>query len=752
MSNPIWSVSTDNNNLSLKGINKKKMDPEVYSVTSDDMIDGNNYWNRFQKTFGVFWLTKQILPKDADKGSIIKTTLRELLIYVAFLTTITYITFSMMNPTMYYQTKIMSDLFLDRADSSGVTFRSASQMDDFWKFAEGPLMDGLYWERWYNNDSLITKNSVLYENYLLGSPRLRQLKVKNDSCEVHRDFQRAIFTCYNFYAQVFEDREASGGKNDSSFQWQEIKSFAKNDVWGILGTYSGEGGYIVDLTLNKSVAAAKIKDLKKNLWIDRGTRAIFIDFTTYNPNINLYVVTKLIAEFPATGGMLTSWQFRTLNLLENSSDAPIALYMCFTLFVMFIIYYIIEELVEIKTMGFWPYFTSSGWNLLDIFTILISSLLVFFLFYRKYVINKIFDEADTDNNDNNESSADGETQTPMQNSSSAALQIETYQFDTLGFWSAQFSNMLAVLSFIAWVKLFKYISFNKTMSQLTSTLSRCAKDVAGFGVMFFIVFFAFAQLGYLLFGTQVKDYSSFGKSVFTLLRLILGDFDFQALEAANRVLGPIFFLSYIFFVFFVLMNMFLAIINDTYAEVKAEIGNDEEFAVMDYFKNISNQIMTKLGAQKEQIEGIQQAIKDSGLNGSKTVSFASVRLKLKERGLSDQEIEMLFSKYDCDQNRELDEQELQKMFADLEGKKSEIEKEIAENENKRPESARSMYRFAGGGGGGADVSKLTKRVDRMEYTLTVISSRIDSVLGGKVLLAPQPDKNRVDEEDLEDRP
>ena len=32
---------------------------------------------------------------------------------------------------------------------------------------------------------------------------------------------------------------------------------------------------------------------------------------------------------------------------------------------------------------------------------------------------------------------------------------------------------------------------------------QCAGDVLGFAVMFFIVFFAFAQLGYLLFGTQV---------------------------------------------------------------------------------------------------------------------------------------------------------------------------------------------------------------------------------------------------------
>lgn len=55
--------------------------------------------------------------------------------------------------------------------------------------------------------------------------------------------------------------------------------------------------------------------------------------------------------------------------------------------------------------------------------------------------------------------------------------------------------------------------------------------------------------------------------------------------------------------------MFLAIINDTYAEVKSELKEDNEFAMMDYFKSISNQILQKLGAQKDQIEEIQEAIK-----------------------------------------------------------------------------------------------------------------------------------------------
>jgi hypothetical protein len=46
------------------------------------------------------------------------------------------------------------------------------------------------------------------------------------------------------------------------------------------------------------------------------------------------------------------------------------------------------------------------------------------------------------------------------------------------------------------------------MNQLSSTLSACANDLAGFMVMFSIVFFAFAQLGYLIFGSKLEDYRS----------------------------------------------------------------------------------------------------------------------------------------------------------------------------------------------------------------------------------------------------
>lgn len=81
---------------------------------------------------------------------------------------------------------------------------------------------------------------------------------------------------------------------------------------------------------------------------------------------------------------------------------------------------------------------------------------------------------------------------------------------------------------------------------------------------------------------------------FTLFRLILGDFNFLALQQANRILGPAFFCLYIFFVFFILLNMFLAIINDTYADVKTDLADAQnEFEMGDYFRKVTRLLSWK---------------------------------------------------------------------------------------------------------------------------------------------------------------
>jgi hypothetical protein len=63
--------------------------------------------------------------------------------------------------------------------------------------------------------------------------------------------------------------------------------------WGKLATYGG-GGFIQNLALSKDESADIIDDLRRNLWINRGTRVVFIDFTVYNANVNLFCVVKSV--------------------------------------------------------------------------------------------------------------------------------------------------------------------------------------------------------------------------------------------------------------------------------------------------------------------------------------------------------------------------------------------------------------------------------------------------------------------------
>ena len=146
--------------------------------------------------------------------------------------------------------------------------------------------------------------------------------------------------------------------------------------------------------------------------------------------------------------------------------------------------------------------------------------------------------------------------------------------------------------------------------------------------MFMIVFMAYAQFGYLLFGPKLYDFSKMSYSAYTLMRTMLGDFDFPAFQAAHPVIGPVFFIFYIFVVFFILLNMFLAIINDTYSEVKEEIAAQKnDFEIADYFKRGYNNMLGKVGKRSKLID-IENALKLANADG--LVTFDEVRQNLKK--------------------------------------------------------------------------------------------------------------------------
>ncbi|XP_077767922.1 polycystin-2-like protein 2 isoform X5 [Canis aureus] len=439
----------------------------------------------------------------------IRTTLQELALYFIFLINLCILTFGMVNPHMYYLNKVMSSLFLDTSvpGDERTNFKSIRSITDFWKFMEGPLLEGLYWDSWYTNKTLYDlKNSsrIYYENILLGVPRVRQLKVRNNTCKIYSSFQSLMNECYDKYTSKSEDMDEFGLKQE----------------------------------------------------------------------------TELAAEFPATGGIITSWQFYSVKLLRYVSYYDYIIASCEITFCIFLIVFTTQEAQKIRE--FKSAYFKSVWNWLELLLLVLCFVTVTFNIYCNVQIFLLLGDL-------------------LKNT-------EKYSdFYFLAYWHTYYNNVIAITIFFAWIKIFKFISFNKTMSQLSSTLSRCLKDIVGFAIMFFIIFFAYAQLGFLVFGSQVDDFSTFQNAIFAQFRIVLGDFNFAGIQQANRILGPIYFITFIFFVFFVLLNMFLAIINDTYSEVKADysIGRRPDFELGKMIKKSYNNALEKLRLKKpEQDEDI----------------------------------------------------------------------------------------------------------------------------------------------------
>ncbi|XP_045927352.1 polycystic kidney disease 2-like 1 protein [Micropterus dolomieu] len=594
-----------------------------------------------------FWGTTLTENTSNNRELFVRTTLRELLVYLVFLVDICLLTYGMTNSSTYYYTKAMTDLFVNTAGASGVSFQSISTMDDFWTYAQGPLLDGLYWTKWYNNQPLNSgdQSFIYYENMLLGVPRMRQIKIMNNSCKVHNDFKNEIIGCFDVYNEKKEDDLSFGLFNGTAWTYHTEKEIKGSSHWGLLTTYSG-AGYYQDLSRTKEESTIILTELVDNLWLDRGTRVAFIDLSTYNANINMFCVIRLVVEFPATGGAIPSYQIRTVKLIRYISHWDYFILGCEIVFCLFILYYVVEEILELRIHKF-SYFKSI-WNILDIVIIMLAIVAIVFNVFRTVKVNKLLGKL----------------------LDKPGIYAD---FEFLAFWQTQYNNMNAVNLFFAWIKIFKYISFNKTMTQLSSTLGRCAKDILGFAIMFFIVFFAYAQLGYLLFGTEVESFSTFVKCIFTQFRIILGDFDFNAIDRANRVLGPIYFVTYVFFVFFVLLNMFLAIINDTYSEVKEELSSQkDDLQITDIIKQTYMKTFTKLKLKKEKIADVQKALR----SGSGEIEFKDFRETLKEMGHADHEISAAFSRFDRDGNQILDEDEQERMKIELEEKRDALSAEL----------------------------------------------------------------------------
>lgn len=167
-------------------------------------------------------------------------------------------------------------------------------------------------------------------NRLLGWARMRQLRVKSNTCTIPKSIQNLILNCYDDYNFFNEEKRSfqpgwtTSQTNQTynqtinrAFIYQTSDQLDSNIYTGIHHTYNS-GGYVYEFRGRFTDIQNNISILHQLQWIDNQTRAIFIEFSLYNPNSQLFISSNLLVEFLSSTWIEPQLRFDPISFQSNS--------------------------------------------------------------------------------------------------------------------------------------------------------------------------------------------------------------------------------------------------------------------------------------------------------------------------------------------------------------------------------------------------------------------------------------------------
>jgi hypothetical protein len=155
---------------------------------------------------------------------------------------------------------------------------------------------------------------------------MRQLRVKSQLCP----YQHIIATCDNDYSFFNEEQQPfqPGWSNQTSeeeysssilqaFEYMTGDELDTNIYVGEHATYDG-GGYAYEFRGSLIDLQSNISQLHELGWIDDKTRAVFIELTLYNPNVELFTSVTFLTEFLSSSSIDPTAHFEPINFYSNS--------------------------------------------------------------------------------------------------------------------------------------------------------------------------------------------------------------------------------------------------------------------------------------------------------------------------------------------------------------------------------------------------------------------------------------------------
>jgi hypothetical protein len=114
---------------------------------------------------------------------------------------------------------------------------------------------------------------------------------------------------------------------------------------------------------------------------------------------------------------------------------------------------------------------------------------------------------------------------------------------------------------VIFLRLLKFFREQPRMSNLSATIAAAAVDTCYFVVMMMFIMFGFVLFCHVSFGPQLDRLSTLYEAVNYCFAMVIGDYDFNELNAVDPVMAHFFFFFFLIIFQCVFLNIFFAIID-----------------------------------------------------------------------------------------------------------------------------------------------------------------------------------------------
>ncbi|XP_055877066.1 polycystin family receptor for egg jelly-like isoform X1 [Biomphalaria glabrata] len=523
----------------------------------------------------------------------IKNTLTEFLIHTIYLLIVSSLCYSNHSTDAYQMYKIINDQLITdttagflKLKTGGEYFNWTLQKITPWLL---PDLNGKVDEKNKDKNFYTEVNDL----YLMGAARMRQLRIQKENCSL---LDTQLKNCAPSYSSGVEETEdfCLGWKPKPCSLLDNLKSVSSSawtyqspqKIWGlpIVGTYSAYsgGGYISTVNINAKQAKTLITELKENSWIDQQTRAVFLEFTVYCPNINHFAVVILLAEFTEIGGIVPFVNVYPFTVHNPSGHLGTYVQLCqITGIVLTLlgIMYVVFIVGKKKLSAF-----KDVWFLLDMSAVILAlcAVIMFMLrlSYTKSALKKIKEN-----------------------------QKNYINFYQIVVWDSTYTLCLAFLIAIGNIRLLKLASYSEKTMKVFSVLSKAVKVFPSFFLFNFIILLGFIGMGCTLFARTSYYFKDFVTSAESLFTGLLGRSSFRDTNVplSDQWMTIMYFCFFVVIVVIFLTNYFIAILMDLLVNNEKNRTNEESTKVFivlwDSFLNI-------FGSKRDPTDRIKDLIQD----------------------------------------------------------------------------------------------------------------------------------------------